>query len=126
QSLAAELGIEGMVRFVPPVPQELLPRWYRAADVTVVPSYSESFGLVAVESQACGTPVVAAAVGGLRTAVADGVSGVLVEGHDPAEYAAVLGGLAHDPARLAALSRGALLHAGRFGWATTAAWMLGV
>ena len=57
--------------------------WYRAADVTVVPSYSESFGLVAIESQACGTPVVAAAVGGLRTAVADGVSGVLVDGHDP-------------------------------------------
>ena len=57
--------------------------WYRAADLTVVPSYSESFGLVAIESQACGTPVVAASVGGLRTAVADGVSGVLVDGHDP-------------------------------------------
>ena len=126
QGLAAQLGLTEHVRFVPPVPQDELPDWYRAANLTVVPSYSESFGLVAVESQACGTPVVAAAVGGLRTAVADGVSGVLVEGHDPAEYAAVLGGLAHDPNRLAALSRGALLHAGRFGWATTAAGMLGV
>ena len=60
-----------------------LPDYYRAADVVVVPSYSESFGLVAIEAQACGTPVVAAAVGGLRTAVADGRSGILVEGHDP-------------------------------------------
>jgi D-inositol-3-phosphate glycosyltransferase len=126
QGLAAQLGLTEHVRFVPPVPQDQLPDWYRAANLTVVPSYSESFGLVAVESQACGTPVVAAAVGGLRTAVADGVSGVLVDGHDPDEYAAVLGGLAHDPERLAALSRGALLHAGRFGWATTAAGMLDV
>ena len=126
QSLAAELGLTDVVRFVPPVPQDLLPQWYRAADVTVVPSYSESFGLVAIESQACGTPVVAASVGGLRTAVADGFSGVLVDGHDPREYAGVLADLARDPARRAALSRGALLHAGRFGWAATAAGMLEV
>ncbi len=126
QSLAAELGLTDVVRFVPPVPQDLLPQWYRAADVTVVPSYSESFGLVAIESQACGTPVVAASVGGLRTAVADGFSGVLVSGHDPGEYAEVLADLARDPARRAALSRGALLHAGRFGWAATAAGMLEV
>ena len=72
-----------LVRFVPPVPQHAAADWYRAADLTVVPSYSESFGLVAIESQACGTPVVAAAVGGLRTAVADGVSGVLVDGPRP-------------------------------------------
>ena len=65
------------------MPQHELADWYRAADVTVVPSHNESFGLVALESQACGTPVVAAAVGGLRTAVRDGVSGVLVDGHDP-------------------------------------------
>ncbi len=125
-SLAAELGLLDVVRFVPPVPQDRLPDWYRAADVTVVPSYSESFGLVAIESQACGTPVVAAAVGGLRTAVADGVSGVLLDGHDPQDYAEVLADLAADPARLAALSRGALLHAGRFSWAATAAGMLEV
>ena len=125
-SLAAELGLLDVVRFVPPVPQDRLPDWYRAADVTVVPSYSESFGLVAIESQACGTPVVAAAVGGLRTAVADGVSGVLLDGHDPQDYAEVLADLAADPARLATLSRGALLHAGRFSWAATAAGMLEV
>ena len=125
-SLATELGLLDVVRFVPPVPQDRLPDWYRAADVTVVPSYSESFGLVAIESQACGTPVVAAAVGGLRTAVADGVSGVLLDGHDPQEYAEVLADLAADPARLATLSRGALLHAGRFSWAATAAGMLEV
>jgi len=126
QSLAAELDLGDVVRFVPPVPQHLLPYWYRAADVTVVPSYSESFGLVAIESQACGTPVVATSVDGLRTAVADGVSGVLVDGHDPQAYADVLADLARDPARRAALSRGALLHAGRFGWAATAAGMLDV
>jgi D-inositol-3-phosphate glycosyltransferase len=126
QSLAAELGIADLVRFVPPVPQDELPAWYRAADVTVVPSYSESFGLVAIESQACGTPVVAASVGGLRTAVADGASGILVDAHDPTAYADVLADLARDPARRAALSRGALLHAGRFGWAATAAGMLEV
>ena len=90
QKLAAGLGIADVVRFEPPARRSELADWYRAADVTVVPSYSESFGLVAVESQACGTPVVAAAVGGLRTAVADGESGVLIHGHDPADYAAVL------------------------------------
>jgi D-inositol-3-phosphate glycosyltransferase len=126
QALAAELGIADLVRFVPPVPQDELPDWYRAADVTVVPSYSESFGLVAIESQACGTPVVAASVGGLRTAVADGSSGVLIDGHDPSAYGDVLADLARDPGRRAALSRGALLHAGRFGWAATAAGMLAV
>ena len=126
QSLAAELGIADLVRFVPPVPQAELPDWYRAADVTVVPSYSESFGLVAIESQSCGTPVVAASVGGLRTAVADGSSGLLIDGHDPSAYADVLADLAGDPGHRAALSRGALRHAGRFGWAATAAGMLEV
>jgi D-inositol-3-phosphate glycosyltransferase len=126
QRLAAELGLLDCVRFVPPVPQEELPDWYRAADLTVVPSYSESFGLVAVESQACGTPVVAAAVGGLCTAVADGVSGVLIDGHDPRQYADVLGDLARDPDRRDRLARGALLHAGRSGWASTAVGMLDV
>ena len=81
---------------------------------------------MAVESQACGTPVVAAAVGGLCTAVADGVSGVLVDGHDPRQYADVLGDLARDPDRRERLARGALLHAGRFGWASTAVGMLDV
>ncbi len=126
QRLAVELGLAGQVRFQPPVPQAQLVEWYRAADVTVVPSYSESFGLVAVESQACGTPVVAAAVGGLRTAVADGRSGVLVPGHDPADWAGAIGTLIRDEHRRRRLSVGAVEHAGRFGWAATAATMIDV
>ena len=126
EALAARLGLDDVVRFVDPLPQDGLPAWYRAADVTVVPSYSESFGLVAIESQACGTPVVAASVGGLRTAVADGASGVLVDGHDPADYAGVLAALHADPARRAELGRGALEHAAAFGWGATAAGMLDV
>ncbi|MFC0038172.1 D-inositol-3-phosphate glycosyltransferase [Actinomadura rayongensis] len=119
QKLAADLGLGGVVRFEPPCPQDELADWYRAADVTVVPSYNESFGLVAVESQACGTPVVASSVGGLRTAVRDGDSGVLVRGHDPAAYAAVLRGLHDDPGRRDRLARGAVRHARAFGWDAT-------
>ena len=126
ESLASRLGLADVVRFVPPTAQRDLPDWYRAADVTVVPSYSESFGLVAIESQACATPVVAASVGGLRTAVADGRSGVLVEGHDPEDYARVLGSLESDRGLLAALGRGAVAHAAGFGWDATAAGMLDV
>jgi D-inositol-3-phosphate glycosyltransferase len=124
--LAAELGVADLVRFVSPMPQRDLADWYRAATVTVVPSYNESFGLVALESQACGTPVVAAAVGGLRTAVADGVSGRLIDGHDPAEYAQVLRRVALEPRLRARLARGAGEHAVRFGWSASAATMLEV
>ncbi|WP_276206371.1 D-inositol-3-phosphate glycosyltransferase [Thermoactinospora rubra] len=124
--LAAELGISDVVRLVPPAPQEELADWYRAADVTVVPSYSESFGLVALESQACGTPVAAASVGGLRTAVRDGVSGVLVDGHDPHDWALVLGRFLSSPRWREGLSSGARAHAARFGWSATAARLLEV
>ncbi len=117
--LARDLGIADIVRFEPPCPQPELADWYRAADVTVVPSHSESFGLVAVESQACGTPVVAAAVGGLRTAVRHGVSGLLVDGHDPAAYARVLRGLLGAPGRRRAMARAAVRHAAAFGWDRT-------
>ncbi|MFG2089179.1 MULTISPECIES: D-inositol-3-phosphate glycosyltransferase [unclassified Spirillospora] len=119
QNLAAELGISDVMRFEPPSPQSELADWYRAADVTVVPSHSESFGLVAVESQACGTPVVASRVGGLCTAVADGESGVLIRGHDPADYAAVLRRLHAEPGLHARLSRGAVRHGHSFGWDAT-------
>jgi D-inositol-3-phosphate glycosyltransferase len=124
--LAATLGISGCVRLEPPCPQRELADWYRAATVVLVPSHSESFGLVALEAQACGTPVVAAAVGGLRTAVRDGYSGILVDGHDPVVYAKVLDGLLADPGRLAELSRGALRHASAFGWPATADRLIGV
>ena len=116
EALAAEEGIVDLVRFEPPSTREGLAQWFRAANLTVVPSYSESFGLVAVESQATGTPVVAAAVGGLRTAVDDGVSGVLVEGHDPREWARVIGDLVTNPVELHRLAGGARPHAEQFGW----------
>jgi D-inositol-3-phosphate glycosyltransferase len=106
---------------VAPVSQRELADWYRAATVTVVPSYNESFGLVAIESQACGTPVVAATVGGLRTAVRDGETGLLVDGREPAAYASALLQLIEAPRRRAAMAISARDHAERFGWAVTAA-----
>ncbi len=118
--LAAGLGLSGRLRLEPPCPHRELADWYRAASVVLVPSHSESFGLVALEAQACGTPVVAAAVGGLHTAVRHGSSGILVDGHDPVDYARVLSELLASPARLASLSRGALEHASAFGWPATA------
>ena len=124
--LAARLGISGVVRLEPPCPQPELADWYRAATTVLVPSYSESFGLVAVEAQACGTPVVAAAVGGLRTAVRDGVSGVLVPGHDPSAYARAVRDLIASPGRLARLSAGAIEHAARFSWTGAVDQLMGV
>ncbi|MEV5895744.1 D-inositol-3-phosphate glycosyltransferase [Nonomuraea fuscirosea] len=118
--LATELGISDVVRLVRPAPQEELADWYRAASVTVVPSYSESFGLVALESQACGTPVAAAAVGGLRTAVQDGISGLLVDGHDPSQWARALRRFVTEPRWRDQLSAGARTHAAAFGWQATA------
>jgi D-inositol-3-phosphate glycosyltransferase len=119
QRLAVQLGLEDNVRFAPPVSRAELAGWYAAADLVAVPSYSESFGLVAVEAQACGTPVAAAAVGGLHTAVADGVSGVLVDDHDPAHWAKVVGDLLADRAGRERLSRGAIGHAAKFSWDAT-------
>ena len=119
KELVTWLGIDDVVRFAPPVPREDLPQWYRAADLVCVPSYSESFGLVALEAQACGTPVVATAVGGLRTAVADGISGVLVDGHDPRAWSSVLARLIQEPQRRVLLSMGAIEHASHFGWDAT-------
>ena len=124
--LAAALGISRNVRLEPPCPQPELARWYRAADLVVVPSYSESFGLVAVEAQACGTAVVAAAAGGLTTAVRDGYSGVLVGDHDPASYARVILDLLHSPVRLARMGRAARRHASGFGWSSTVDRLLAV
>ena len=118
--LAADLGIADRVRFEPPASRSRLADFYTAADLTVVPSYNESFGLVALESQACGVPVVAAAVGGLRTAVLDGRTGTLVDGHRTEDWAAALGALLRQPERRAVWGAAARLHAEQFSWRHTA------
>jgi D-inositol-3-phosphate glycosyltransferase len=120
EALRDELDLHDVVRFRPPAPRDVVADYYRAADLTVVPSYNESFGLVALESQACGTPVVAAAVGGLPTAVADDVSGVLVDGHEPQHWAKVLSELLRTPRVMRRLASGARSHAERFSWEHTA------
>ncbi|MEU9605096.1 D-inositol-3-phosphate glycosyltransferase [Streptomyces sp. NPDC048057] len=121
QKLAARLGLADVVHFHPPVGQDLLADWFRAASVLVMPSYSESFGLVAIEAQATGTPVVAAAVGGLPVAVQDGRTGYLVQGHDPVDYANALQRLLDDPALTARMGTAAARHAESFGWDASAA-----
>ena len=124
--LASELGLDDVVRFVPPVAQEELARWYAAATLVAVPSYNESFGLVAAEAQAAGTPVLAAAVGGLTTVVRDGRSGLLIEGHDARDWAAALRRVLEDPDLRLRLEAGALEQARRFAWEHTAAQTLEV
>jgi D-inositol-3-phosphate glycosyltransferase len=119
QKLAVDLGIGDLVTFHQPVGRPVLADWYRAADLVAVPSYSESFGLVAVEAQACGTPVIAARVGGLATAVQDGVTGLLVSGHDPITWGDSLGVLMDSPSRRAVMSSAAVQHANRFSWDQT-------
>ena len=120
QDLAHSLGIADLVRFETPQEgprsRDRLRDWYRAADVVAVPSHNESFGLVALEAQACGTPVVATDVGGLRTTVRDGVSGLLVRGHGAEQWADALTRVLRDRDRLSA---GALAHASGFSWDTT-------
>ncbi|HZU57984.1 MAG TPA: D-inositol-3-phosphate glycosyltransferase [Actinocrinis sp.] len=125
-TLARRLGISDRTRFVKPVGQAQLAEWYRAADLALVPSFNESFGLVAVEAQACGTPVVAAKVGGLVTAVRDGESGILIPGHDPVDYASACAWLLDDPGRLEHMRLGARQHATGFGWGATADRIVGV
>ena len=116
---AIGLGVIGRVKFYGPVPHGLLADFYRAADVAVVPSRAESFGLVAAEAQACGTPVVAANVGGLVYVVDDGVTGVLVDGWDPADYADALDRLLADDDLRKKMSEAAVIWARRFSWDAT-------
>ena len=120
RSLIAELGVEDRVQFVEPQPHHLLSTYYRAADVVLVPSRSESFGLVALEAAACGIPVVAASVGGLRTLVEDGVTGHLVDSREPSDFAARVDSLLADPAGAARMGRAATRLANRYSWSTTA------
>jgi len=115
--LVAELGVSDRVTFLPPQSRENLATMFQAVDLVAVPSYSESFGLVALEAQACGTPVAAAAVGGLPVAVRDGVTGALVGGHDADRWAQALDGLLQADAGV--MSRAAVEHAAAFSWDNT-------
>ncbi|GGC05065.1 D-inositol-3-phosphate glycosyltransferase [Cellulomonas carbonis] len=124
--LARSLGVASRVVVRPPVGRRELGAWYRAADLVAVPSRSESFGLVAAEAQACGTPVVAAAVGGLRTVVVDGVTGALVRGHRAPAWADALTGLLGDAPTRSRLALGALRHGRRLGWEAAAEAMVKV
>lgn len=112
----AEFGLEDVVQFVGAVEQVELADYYRAADVTVMPSTYESFGLVAVESMACGTPVVASRVGGLATIVRDGENGALIPWRDPRLFADRIRPILTDASHAAKLRRGALETAATFGW----------
>lgn len=118
--LATQLGISDEVIFLSPQPSAKLAQVYRASDVVAVPSYSESFGLVAIEAQACGTPVIAADVGGLSVAVSSGRSGVLVNGHAIGDWTNALEKMIGSPDELAAMRRHARAHAENFSWEHTA------
>ena len=121
RDLAADLGVASRIRFIPPQPHHLLSTYYRAADVCLVPSRSESFGLVALEAAACGVPVVASAVGGLLTLVEHGRTGYLVEGRDPLDYAGWVDMVLDDPVLHRRLSVSAAAKARIYTWSTSAA-----
>jgi D-inositol-3-phosphate glycosyltransferase len=120
-ALATELGVGDRMRFVPPQPHHLLSTWYRAADVVVVPSRAESFGLVALEAAACGAPVVASDVGGLRTIVEHERTGFLVEPRDHRAFAAAIDQLVSDESLGAAMGAAGAARAQHFTWSTAAA-----
>lgn len=120
RALVASLGLRDRVTFVPPQPHELLSTFYRAADVCLVPSRTESFGLVALEAAACGTPVVASAVGGLTTLVEHGRTGWLVESRDASAFAAHALSVLTDPELAFAMSRHAAAVARGYTWSIAA------
>jgi D-inositol-3-phosphate glycosyltransferase len=120
-ALARVRGLSDRVRFVPPQPHERLATYYRAADVCLVPSRTESFGLVALEAAACGTPVVAAAVGGLQTLVDDGITGFLVPRRDVDAFAHRATELLADHRGAADMGAAATVGARRYSWSITAA-----
>ncbi|MEA2641687.1 MAG: D-inositol-3-phosphate glycosyltransferase [Chloroflexota bacterium] len=125
-ALAQDLGVAEFVRWVGAVEHEALPQYYQAADVTVMPSTYESFGLVAVESMACGTPVVAARVGGLQTTVQDGETGYLIHAREPALYAARIAEILTQPDLRARLGVAARERAATFGWQHVARQLVGL
>ncbi len=120
KAIATSLGVRGHVDFLGSVAHHELPYFYSAADACVMPSYSESFGLVGLEAQACGCPVVASGVPGLRSVVRDEVSGYLIDGDDAATYADRIGRLLADPVLAQQMGRHGSLLAQRFSWTRTA------
>ncbi len=124
--IAKELGVQDDVRLVGALEQPELADLFAAADLTLIPSHSETFGLVALESAASGTPVVGSRNTGLVESVADGESGILVDSRDSEEWGAIVAGLLDDPARLRALGTSARAHAEGFTWATAAASLMGL
>lgn len=119
--LVARHGLADRIRFSPPQPHHMLSTYYRAADLTLVPSRSESFGLVAAESLACGTPVVATDIGGLSQLIDDGANGRLLPDRDPLRWATAIDELLARHGELATMSRVAAESGRRYTWATTAA-----
>ena len=119
RQLVLDLGVGARVRFVGPLPHGLLPDLYRSADVVLVPSRTESFGLVAAEAQACGVPVVASSAGGLVYVIDDGVSGFLIDGANPELYAERVVALLDDPGLAAKIGHAASDWAKRFSWEGT-------
>ena len=120
KAIASDLGVRDRVDFLGSVAHHELPYFYSAADVCVMPSYSESFGLVGLEAQACGVPVVGSDVSGLRSVVRDDVSGYLIDGHEPAAYAERIGRLLNNPELAQQMGRRGRLLAQRFSWTRTA------
>ena len=120
RNMIDQLGLSNRVSFVPPQPHHLLSTYYRAADVVVVPSRSESFGLVALEAAACGAPVVAAEVGGLRSLVHDGYTGYLIDSRDPIDYAKRIEQILSDTELAGALGRQGAADARRYSWPAAA------
>jgi D-inositol-3-phosphate glycosyltransferase len=118
--LVRQHGLDDRVEMVSPRPHYELSTFYRAADVCLVPSRSESFGLVALEAAACGTPIVASDVGGLRTLVDDGVTGFRVEGREPCHYSEAANRILDDPLLAAEMSANAVSMASHYTWAGTA------
>ena len=124
--LAEELGVARRVRFLDPRPPEELVTIYQAADIVAVPSYNESFGLVAMEAQACGTPVIAARVGGLPVAVSEGETGLLVDGHDTDDWAEAIEQLLDDDDTRLRMAGEAVLHAANYSWSASASQLASV
>jgi D-inositol-3-phosphate glycosyltransferase len=119
--LVDELGLHDHVDFVAPQPHHILSSYYRASDIVIVPSRSESFGLVALEAAACGIPVVASAVGGLLSLIDNGETGLLIEGRNPDDYAEAAALILGDDEMRASMSKAAVIRAREYTWRSAAA-----